>query len=89
MSGEEYKGKSGKEELLFAEGTDFKNSSTLLCSDKSCDNGNTFVVTEKKQNVKDLTATPTGSKVDGSSQLTRISDDSIVFTDDSRKSPIM
>ena len=48
ISGEEYKGKSGKEELLFAEGTDFKNSSTLLCSDKSCDNGNTFVVIEKK-----------------------------------------
>ena len=36
-----------------------------------------------------MTATPTGSKVDGSSQLTRISDDSIVFADDSRNSPIM
>ena len=49
MSGEEYKGKSGKEELLFAEGTDFKNSSTLLCSDKSCDSGNTSVVIEKNR----------------------------------------
>ena len=52
MSGEEYKGKSGKEEPVFAEGTDFKNSSTLLCSDKSCDNGNTFVVIEKKTECK-------------------------------------
>ena len=49
MYGEEYKGKSGKEEPVFAEGTDFKKSSTLLCIDYSCDNGNTSVVIEKNR----------------------------------------
>ena len=88
MSGETYKGKSGKEEPICANGTDFKIASTQLLTDKSLDYGNTAIIIDKAPSAEDLSETHKGSKAGGSSRLTRISEDSIVFTDDSCNSPI-
>ena len=89
MSGETYKGKSGKEQPICASGTDFKTSSTQLLTDKRLEYGNTSIFIGKAPSAEELSETHKGSKAGGSSLLTRISEDSIVFTDDSRNSPIL